>query len=171
MNLSYNILVLGVFLSLAVRSSWGISGIVETANIKMGLFGKFGFRVEFCTFMLCLDLYFLFYFFFLLFYYQPCSDVVIVYFMWRRRRGWGKTILFSHGFWDIWLPWYISARCSSYFTDFSHFSKLNNFSNLRKLSKLSNFNTLTASYVSYWYTKRPMTVKYLEYLVYIYINT
>ena len=63
MNLSYNILVLGVFLSLAVRSSWGISGIVETANIKMGLFGKFGFRVEFCTFLLCLDLSFLFYFF------------------------------------------------------------------------------------------------------------
>merc|ERR1712157_408524 len=40
MNLTYNILVLGVFLSLAVRSSWGISGIVETADIKLGLFAS-----------------------------------------------------------------------------------------------------------------------------------
>ena len=47
MNLTYNILVLGVFLSLAVRSSWGISGIVEsiigdaeTADIKIGLSGE-----------------------------------------------------------------------------------------------------------------------------------
>ena len=40
MNLTYNILVLGVFLSLAVRSSWGFFDFGETANIKMGLFGE-----------------------------------------------------------------------------------------------------------------------------------
>ena len=123
MTLTYNILVLGVFLSLAVRSSWGISGIVETADIKIGLFGKF------CFVLLPVM-------------QQRGHSLLHVV----EEEGMGKTILFSHGFWDIWLPWYISARCSSYFTDFSHFSKLNNsskLSNLRKLSKLSNFKKLT----------------------------
>merc|ERR1711973_713528 len=47
MTLTNNILVLGVFLTLAARSSWGISGIVEsiigdaeTADIKIGLSGS-----------------------------------------------------------------------------------------------------------------------------------
>ena len=105
MNLSYNILVLGVFLSLAVRSSWGISGIVETANIKMGLFGKFGFRVEFCTFLLCLDLfcfifsYFLFYFCFVLLPVMQQRGHSLLHVV--EEEGMGKTILFSHGFWDF----------------------------------------------------------------------
>ena len=47
MTLTNNILVLGVFLTLAARSSWGISRIVEsiigdaeTADIKIGLSGE-----------------------------------------------------------------------------------------------------------------------------------
>ena len=57
-------------------------------------------------------------------FYQSRSDVVIGYFMWRRRSGrGGVTFLFSHVFWDIWSPWDISARYSSYFTDFSQLRK------------------------------------------------
>ena len=167
-----NILVLAVFLTLAVRSSCELPrgpgpnfdrlGKPPYVNINLG--GEYNDIVtSYKVWISCRILYLfallrflsflIFFLFFSFFVLLPVMQRVIVYFMWRRRRGWGKTILFSHGFWDIWLPWYISARCSSYFTDFSHFSKLNNFSNLRKLSKLSNFNTLTASYVSYWYTK------------------
>ena len=150
-----NILVLALFLTLAVRSSWelprgpgsnprGREIFKKPPYVNINLGGEYNDIVtSYKVWILCRILYlfallrslsFVLFFIFL-FYYQLCSDVVIVYFMWRTRRGWGKTILFSHGFWDIWLPW-DNIRVNSAISPISaNSSKLSNFSIFRHFSK------------------------------------
>ena len=122
MTLTYNILVLGVFLSLAVRSSWELPrgpgpnldrlGKPPYVNINLG--GEYNdivtpykvwiscrilylFALLRSFFFVLFFLNFLFYFF-CVFYYQSCSIVVIVYFMWWRRRGWGRQFCLAMDF-------------------------------------------------------------------------
>ena len=112
---------------------------------------KFGFCVEFCFFLLCLDLYFLFYFFlffcficFVLFYYQSCSYVVIVYFMWWRRRGWGRQFCLAM---DFGIFGYLGIQL---FQQIKHFQKIKQIEQFQGIKQFQQIKQLLILLFSKW---------------------
>ena len=125
-----NILVLALFLTLAVRSSWqlprgpgpNLDRVGKPPYVNINLGGDYNDIVtSYKVWISCRILYLFallrslfFVLFFLIFLFYLFCFVLLPVMQLRghsllhvvEEEGMGKTILFSHGFWDIWLPWY-----------------------------------------------------------------